>query len=102
VRLPNGANRTAAGTEALTDLLIFRRREPGTGSASTLWETVTARNIEGQITRANSYFDEYPERILGELHVGRGMNGGGNPVGNRRGHDRRTRPAGTGFGLHCG
>ncbi|EMY32805.1 putative helicase [Arthrobacter crystallopoietes BAB-32] len=75
VRLPNGAHRAAAGTEALTDLLIFRKREPGTEPVSTLWETVTARSVDGQITRVNSYFDEYPERILGELHVGNGMYG---------------------------
>ena len=28
VRLPTGAHRRAAGTEAVTDLLVFRRREP--------------------------------------------------------------------------
>ena len=28
VRLPTGAHRRAAGTEAVTDLLMFRRREP--------------------------------------------------------------------------
>ena len=30
VRLPTGAHRRAAGTDALTDLLVFRRRAPGT------------------------------------------------------------------------
>ena len=29
VRLPTGAHRRAAGTDAITDLLMFRRREPG-------------------------------------------------------------------------
>ncbi|ACL42491.1 helicase domain protein (plasmid) [Pseudarthrobacter chlorophenolicus A6] len=75
VRLPTGAHRKAAGTDAMTDLLIFRRREPGQEPATNLWETVTARQIEGTITRLNSYFDEYPERLLGELHVGNGMYG---------------------------
>jgi hypothetical protein len=75
VRLPTGSHRKAAGTDAMTDLLIFRRREAGQEPASTLWETVTARRIDGTITRLNSYFDEYPERLLGELHVGNGMYG---------------------------
>lgn len=75
VRLPTGSHRRAAGTDAMTDLLIFRRREPGKEPASTLWETVTARQIDGTITRLNSYFDEYPERLLGELHVSHGMYG---------------------------
>ncbi|MCD5342782.1 helicase [Arthrobacter sp. AK04] len=75
VRLPTGSHRKAAGTDVMTDLLIFRRREAGQEPASTLWETVTARRIDGTITRLNSYFDEYPERLLGELHVGNGMYG---------------------------
>ena len=29
VRLPSGAHQQAAGTKVITDLLIFRRREPG-------------------------------------------------------------------------
>uniref|UniRef100_UPI003899C835 helicase-related protein n=1 Tax=Pigmentiphaga litoralis TaxID=516702 RepID=UPI003899C835 len=75
VRLPTGAHRRAAGTEALTDLLVFRRREPGQEPASTLWETVHAKRIDGQTTRVNAYFDEHPEHLLGDLHVGHGMYG---------------------------
>ena len=41
IRLPTGAHRRAAGTEVLTDLLIFRRREDGRPPADDLWETVT-------------------------------------------------------------
>ncbi|WP_229867436.1 helicase-related protein [Sinomonas cellulolyticus] len=75
VRLPTGAHRRAAGTEALTDLLVFRRREPGQEPASTLWETVHAKRIDGHTTRVNAYFDEHPEHLLGDLHVGHGMYG---------------------------
>ncbi|MEO3931180.1 helicase, partial [Micrococcaceae bacterium Sec7.4] len=75
VRLPTGSHRKAAGTDAMTDLLIFRRRESGQEPDSTLWETVTARQVDGTITRLNSYFDEYPERLLGDLHVSHGMYG---------------------------
>ncbi len=75
VRLPTGSHRKAAGTDAMTDLLIFRRREAGQEPASTLWEIVSARRIDGTITRLNSYFDEHPDRLLGELHVSHGMYG---------------------------
>ncbi|KRE28263.1 helicase [Agromyces sp. Soil535] len=75
VRLPSGAHRRAAGTEAVTDLVVFRRRDPGVPPASVLWETVTARQIDGHLVKLNSYFDTRPENILGELHVGTGMYG---------------------------
>lgn len=75
VRLPTGAHRRAAGTDAVTDLLIFRRREPDAPVASTAWETVTARKVDDHVVRVNSYFDHYPERILGELEIGHGMYG---------------------------
>ncbi|MCB2108554.1 MAG: methylmalonyl-CoA mutase subunit beta, partial [Rhodobacteraceae bacterium] len=41
IRLPNGAHRRTAGTEALTDLLILRRREPDRTPHDTTWEAVT-------------------------------------------------------------
>ncbi len=75
VRLPSGAHRRAAGTEVVTDLLVFRRRDDDTPPASTLWETVTARKVDDQAVRVNSYFDHYPQRVLGELGVGHGMYG---------------------------
>lgn len=75
VRLPSGAHRRAAGTEALTDLLIFRRREAKEPPRDTSWETVSAQRVDGQITKVNTYFDMHPEHVLGELHVGTGMYG---------------------------
>ncbi|WP_147915223.1 hypothetical protein [Ruania zhangjianzhongii] len=41
VRLPTGAHQRAAGTEAVTDLVILRRRMPGEPKRDTSWETVT-------------------------------------------------------------
>jgi N12 class adenine-specific DNA methylase len=75
VRLPTGAHRRSAGTEALTDLLIFRRREPGVPPSSLLWETVVPKVVDGQKITINSYFDYRPQHVLGELHVGTGMYG---------------------------
>ncbi|WP_459645160.1 helicase-related protein [Kineococcus sp. NUM-3379] len=73
VRLPTGAHRRTAGTEAVTDLLILRRREEGVEPRSTLWETVTPRRVGDEVVRINNYFEEHPEHILGELEVGHGM-----------------------------
>lgn len=75
VRLPNGAHRRAAGTDVVTDLLIFRRREPGTEPIDTTWESVTPRIVDGEKVHVNSYFDHRPDHILGTLELGTGIHG---------------------------
>lgn len=75
VRLPSGAHRRAAGTEAVTDLLIFRRRELGEAPADVTWETLSAATINGQLVKYNSYFTIKPEHILGKMSVANGMYG---------------------------
>lgn len=43
IRLPTGAHRRAAGTEAITDLLIFRRRDPDQPAPEAFdWDLTTA------------------------------------------------------------
>ncbi|MBU2698848.1 MULTISPECIES: methyltransferase domain-containing protein [Pimelobacter] len=80
VRLPSGAHRRAAGTEAVTDILIFQRRADGVPPRDLLWETVGPRQVEGPegpvMVRVNNYFDEHPDHLLGTLRVGTGMYGG--------------------------
>lgn len=75
VRLPTGAHRRSAGTEAVTDLLVLRRREPGAEPRDTSWETVTPRMIDGTNTPVNTYFDSQPENILGKLTLKQGLYG---------------------------
>ena len=75
IRLPSGAHRRTAGTEAVTDLLILRRREPGQPPADLTWEGVSARTVDNATVKINSYFDLRPQNILGTLHVGNGMYG---------------------------
>ena len=75
VRLPTGAFRRSAGTEALTDLLIFRRRELGQSASDQVWETVTPRRVDGHLVKINTYYDVHPEHVLGEFQVGTGMYG---------------------------
>lgn len=75
VRLPTGAHRRAAGTDALTDLLILRRRLPGEPKRDTSWEMATLVEVDGQSINVNSYFQAHPENVLGQLHLGHGMYG---------------------------
>ena len=75
VRLPTGAHRRAAGTEAVTDLLVLRRREDDRPPAATGWETVTTIDVDDQPTKINTYFAEHPDQVLGGLSLTRGMHG---------------------------
>lgn len=75
VRLPTGAHRRAAGTDAVTDLLILRRREDGQPPRDVAWEGVTAHEVDGATLKINAYFDMNPEHVLGDIHVGHGMHG---------------------------
>ncbi|MUK02969.1 helicase [Vibrio cholerae] len=79
VRLPTGAHRRAAGTDALTDVLIFRKRLPSEESLSPQWLESRAISVgddaEQDPARMNAYFIENPERVLGEPVVGNGMYG---------------------------
>ncbi len=75
VRLPTGAHQRAAGTEAVTDLVILRRRMPGEPKRDTSWETVTPIHVDDQNIKINSYFQMNPEHVLGEFHLRHGMYG---------------------------
>jgi N12 class adenine-specific DNA methylase len=75
VRLPTGAHRRVAGTDALMDLLILRRRHPDEPARETSWENTRLVDVDGRQVRINSYLAEHPHRVLGELAVGQGMYG---------------------------
>ena len=72
VRLPAGAHRRVAGTEALTDLLVLRRLDGGPTSDSAPWVKVTATEIDGEEVPLNTYFVEHPDHIAGTLKVSTG------------------------------
>ena len=74
VRLPTGAHDEAADTQALTDVLIFRRRAGGEEPQPFDWESSTAHFFGEHSVMMNTYFDRYPERVLGELSAQLGMN----------------------------
>src|SRR5450755_169703 len=63
VRLPTGAHRRTAGTDALTDLLILRRRDPSGDPDPAGWEATREVDVDGGRARINRYFAEHPERV---------------------------------------
>lgn len=75
IRLPTGAHQRMAGTQAVTDLLILRKRPEGQRPRDDAWVSTTPRIIDGEKVRINTYFDVNPDKILGELSLGHGMHG---------------------------
>ena len=69
IRLPSGAHQRAAGTGAVTDLLIFRRREPGRDPDVTSWEQTRMAELDGVQVPVNEYFLDHPHAVLGELRA---------------------------------
>ncbi|MDQ1249555.1 MAG: hypothetical protein QG597_3930, partial [Actinomycetota bacterium] len=57
IRLPTGAHQRMAGTQAVTDLLILRKRPEGQRPRDDAWVTTTPRMIDGEKVRINTYFD---------------------------------------------
>ena len=71
VRLPSGAHQRAAGTGVVTDLLIFRRREPDRAPDDTPWEQVRTAELDGAEVPVNEYFLDNPDMVLGDPARGR-------------------------------
>ena len=69
VRLPGGAMQAAAGTGAVTDLLVMRRRFPGEPPAGVAWERTTLVDLADGQLGINQYFAEHPAQVLGELRA---------------------------------
>ncbi|MGH9188677.1 MAG: hypothetical protein ACRD0Q_01370, partial [Acidimicrobiales bacterium] len=77
VRLPAGAFRAAAGTDAVTDVLLLRRREPESdstrGAGSEAWESTTLVTTPDGECWINEFLASHPEMVLGELSATRGQ-----------------------------
>ncbi|MFD0352893.1 helicase-related protein [Streptomyces sp. NPDC127110] len=76
VRLPEGAHQRAAGTHVVTDLLLFRRREPSENRhnrGNDTWLTSSKVPIGGHEIAVNQYFQDNPKNVLGQMTVGRGQ-----------------------------
>lgn len=83
LRLPSQAFSRVAGTDVVTDLLIFRRREDGAHvDLDTLdWintedaELVDPRTGDEEQLPVNAYFLNNPHRVLGDTELGHGVHG---------------------------
>lgn len=80
VRLPSGAHAEAAGTDAVTDLLVLRRRLPDDAPRDDSWVTTEPVELQGhsgpEQVRMNRYFsDQHPDHVLGTAQVRVGMYG---------------------------
>ena len=74
VRLPNNAFKQTAGTEAVADILFFRKREEKITDLSKEEWLGTGKTEEGY--EINNYFLAHPEMILGTLAEEHGLYGG--------------------------
>lgn len=75
IRLPNTAFKQTAGTEAVADILFFRKRENAIAPhiSSNEW-VFTGKTAEG--FEINQYFIDHPEMVLGTLAEETGLYGG--------------------------
>ncbi|MBP2371385.1 SNF2-related protein [Pseudonocardia parietis] len=73
IRLPQAAHQRTAGTDVITDLLVFRRREPGREPQPFDWELTDVVDIGDEQVRMNSWFIQHPEMLCGTLTSGSGQ-----------------------------
>ena len=74
IRLPNNAFKQTAGTQAVADILFFRKREEKITDLSKEEWLGTGKTAEGY--EINNYFLAHPEMILGTLAEEHGLYGG--------------------------
>lgn len=76
-RLPSGAFEKYAGTQVVTDILVFRKRtEPVADVLAEPWIDATDMKVaSGETIRVNKYFQDHPDAVLGTFGFGRGLNG---------------------------
>ena len=74
IRLPNGAHEQVAGTQVVTDILLWRRAHPKLPRRPFDWEATTVADLDGVPARINTWFtDDGPGETIGLLTTGRGM-----------------------------
>lgn len=74
IRLPNTAFQKTAGTQVVSDILFFKKREEKAyvDTENTEWLS-TAKTEQGY--EINNYFVQHPEMVLGEMVMEHGMYG---------------------------
>ena len=75
VRLPDTAFKSNAGTDVVTDILIFKKRAPGTPPSGEKFAEVAYKSYMGAKGYAQGYVNEYflnhPEMVLGTPDMGK-------------------------------
>lgn len=84
VRLPNTAFKGNAGTEVVTDILVFKKREAGTPYKGQNMQRIMYQEMPGGYSYVNQYFVEHPEMVLGETAMTGTMYRGGELTVNPR------------------
>ncbi len=73
IRLPTGAHRAAAGTDVVTDIVVFRRRAPDEApNDGAGWLASQPARIDGGVRPINDWFVDHPDLVLGRLVAGNG------------------------------
>lgn len=67
VRMPAGAHGETAGTDVVTDVLVFRRHKDDTVKNDPTWLHTIEVDGAGGAAHLNRYFAEHPEMVLGTL-----------------------------------
>ena len=68
VRLPAGTHRAVAGTDVVTDLLVFQRHlTDEVDRPEPTWIRTADIDVDGDQVAINEYFLEHPEHLLGTL-----------------------------------
>jgi N12 class adenine-specific DNA methylase/adenine-specific DNA methylase len=75
IRLPEGAFRATAGTDVVTDVLFFQKRDASEASHGQPWEGLTMLATPSGDIAINRYFAEHPDMVLGEHQLRRGIYG---------------------------
>ena len=91
VRLPSGAHDAVAGTAAVTDVLLLRKRLPGDDAGDNSWLTSQPLydTFETDDTHVSTYFVvHHPENVLGEQTLSHGQYGTGTYAVEGRGDPR--------------
>jgi N12 class adenine-specific DNA methylase len=71
IRLPSSTHRAVAGTDAVTDLVVFQRRTPGTTpNHARDWQATTEIDTADGSVRVNTWFADHPDLMLGEVRLG--------------------------------
>lgn len=75
VRMPAGAHGEIAGTDAMIDVLVFRRHLAGAPATDPSWlQTVDVDGAAGTVPM-NSYFEDHPDMVLGATNTRSGRFG---------------------------